>query len=359
MQEKIDIARSILLDREKGTQRLVAEYRDRLYSVAFALCRNHAEAEDLAFRTIERAVSKIESYEERDSFYEWLQIILLNLYRNSLRGKMVRSTMAAGAAQDLEDVYGILQDGDVESAEKIYASVDSAILRDAINRLPDDMKEMVVLRYFMDMPLKKIAKILSMPVGTVMSRLYYTRLALAHRLGAAIKKPAVAIIAIALMLLGVTAAVIVGNAKLRADNGEFEDGVETAALTEVPSAQQTDTQLENSQKSENNQKSENIQKGETLMSKAKAAAAALTAAFAAAPLAAANGDEYQFIVSGELVAVTEGCSSGSSATAALTSGTLAGGIVYDSVLEARYRTTDESNTSSIRTDRAGMIILLK
>ena len=365
MQEKIDIARSILLDREKGTQRLVAEYRDRLYSVAFALCRNHAEAEDLAFRTIERAVSKIESYEERDSFYEWLQIILLNLYRNSLRGKMVRSTMAAGAAQDLEDVYGILQDGDVESAEKIYASVDSAILRDAINRLPDDMKEMVVLRYFMDMPLKKIAKILSMPVGTVMSRLYYTRLALAHRLGASIKKPAVAIIAIALMLFGVTAAVIVGNAKFRAENDELADGVEMIALTEVPSAPQIDTQLENSHKTENGQKSENnqiyenIQKGETLMSKAKAAAAALTAAFAAAPLAAANGDEYQFIVSGELVAVTEGCSSGSSATAAFTSGTLAGGIVYDSVLEARYRTTDESNTSSIRTDRAGMIILLK
>ena len=95
------------------------------------------------------------------------------------------------------------------------------------------------------------------------------------------------------------------------------------------------------------------------MSKAKAAAAALTAAFAAAPLAAANGDEYQFIVSGELVAVTGGCSSCSSSTTSLTSGTLADGIVYDSELEARYRTTDESNTCSLSSDKIGMIILFK
>ena len=211
MQEEIDIARSILLDREKGTQRLVAEYRDRLYAVALALCRNHAEAEDLAFRTIERAVSKIESYEERDSFYEWLQIILLNLYRNSVRGKMVRSTMAAGVGQDLEDISGRLQDGDIESAEKVYSAVDSAILRDAIDRLPDEMKEMVILHYFMDMPLKKIAKILSMPVGTVMSRLYYARLALAQRLGATLKKPAVAMIAAALLILGSVFAAVVAE----------------------------------------------------------------------------------------------------------------------------------------------------
>ena len=102
-----------------------------------------------------------------------------------------------------------------------------------------------------------------------------------------------------------------------------------------------------------------LTKGETLMSKAKAAAAALSAAFVAAPLAAANGDEYQFIISGEIVAVTEGCSSDSSSTTLLTSGTLADGVVYDSELEARYRTSDESNTSSLSSDKIGMVILFK
>ena len=92
------------------------------------------------------------------------------------------------------------------------------------------------------------------------------------------------------------------------------------------------------------------------MTRKMAAAAALSAAMAAAPLAAANGDEYQFIVSGEVVAATTGCSADSSATAALVSGPLADGVLYDSELEARYRTMDESNTCSLRSDRAGFII---
>ena len=355
----MDIARSILLDREKGTRLLVTEYRDRLYAVALALCRNPAEAEDLAFRTIERAVSRIELYEERDSFYEWLQIILLNLYRNSVRGKMVRSTLAAGVGQDLENISGKMQEGDVESAEKVYAAVDSAILRDAINRLPEDMKEAVILRYFMDMPMKKMAQILSVPVGTVMSRLHYARLALAQRIGAAMKKPAVALIAVALVLLGATAAVVVdGLLGTEAAHQEADgDGMVGRVVLNAPDSpddyqlQTTNYQLSTT----NSQLPTSTHQGET-MTRKQAAVAALTATLTAAPLAAANGDEYQFIVSGEVVAATTGCSSDSSATTALTSGSLADGFVYGDELEARYRTMDESNTCSLRSDRAGCII---
>ena len=96
------------------------------------------------------------------------------------------------------------------------------------------------------------------------------------------------------------------------------------------------------------------------MTKRKAAAAALTAAMAAAPLAAANGDEYQFIISGDPVAAeTEDSCSASSEATALTSGTLADEIVYDSELEARYRTMDDSNTCSLRSDKAGLVISFK
>ena len=91
----------------------------------------------------------------------------------------------------------------------------------------------------------------------------------------------------------------------------------------------------------------------------KAAAAALSAAMAAAPLATARGDGYQFVVSGEIVAATTGCSSDSSEATSLTSGTLADGCVYASTLEGRYRTMNESNTSRLRSDLAGMIILIK
>ena len=94
------------------------------------------------------------------------------------------------------------------------------------------------------------------------------------------------------------------------------------------------------------------------MSKVKAATAALTAAFAAAPLAAANGDEYQFIISGDPVAAeTVGSSSDSSGTSALVSGTLADGVVLESAFETRYCTWYDSPARSLRSDKCNGVII--
>lgn len=94
------------------------------------------------------------------------------------------------------------------------------------------------------------------------------------------------------------------------------------------------------------------------MIKVRAATAALTVAMAAAPFAAVNGDEYPFILSGDPVAAaTAGSSSSSSATASLAVGTLSDGFVYGLEFEARSRTTDDSNLSSLRSDPSrGMIL---
>lgn len=93
----------------------------------------------------------------------------------------------------------------------------------------------------------------------------------------------------------------------------------------------------------------------------KAATAALAATMTAAPLAAASGDGYQFIHSGDPVAAaTAGSSSASSATASITSGTLADGFVLASDLEARSRTTDESAATALRSDKfKGTFLIFK
>ena len=97
------------------------------------------------------------------------------------------------------------------------------------------------------------------------------------------------------------------------------------------------------------------------MTMRRPAMAALSAALAAAPLAAANGDEYQFIISGDPVAAeTAGISASSSETVPLTVGTLSGGFVHESEFEARSRTVDESSTNALRSDKfKGIIISVK
>ena len=133
---------------------------------------------------------------------------------------------------------------------------------------------------------------------------------------------------------------------------DIDDAVAVPSVSSVPYASSTVTA---------DQQLANNQQREKTMSKTKAAGAALSAALAAAPLAAANGDGYKFIIEGDPVAAaTAGSSSSSSAAAALAVGTLSDGFVYDSEFEARSRTTDDSNMSSLRSDPCmGMVLTFK
>ena len=152
---------------------------------------------------MERVIDRIETYEERDSFYDWMCVILQNLYRDSHRSKIVQGTIPVGGPDEMEKLAPPMD------AAAIVEAVDADIARRALEKIPPKMREVLILHYFMDMPVKQIARTLMVSPGTVMSRLHYARLALAQRLGAKLKKPAVALIAAGLLLLGAPTAYVI------------------------------------------------------------------------------------------------------------------------------------------------------
>ena len=342
------IASDILDDSEKGAERLFEEYGSRLTAAAFVLCGNEVDAKDLVSETVEIAIRQIGTCRQESALFEWLYGIMRNRYRNGMRRKSATNEVPVAVLPD-ESI-----EGPVDGVAQIEQAIDAGVLRDAVNALPAEMREAVVLRYFMDMPLVQIAKFLSLPVGTVKSRLYYARVALAKRIGAVAKKPA-AVLAAALLFLAVSAAVVVGNVKLRMENEELsgESAAGTTAATDVAPEDQFQSVPDVPVVSEVPYSTyPSTQQGETTMTRKKAAAAALSAAMAVGPLAAAHGDEYQFIISGDPVAAaTEGSSSASSGTCTLTGGPLADGTVFASSLEGRYRTMDDSPARKLRSDK--------
>ena len=98
---------------------------------------------------------------------------------------------------------------DERARDEIYENLDATLLRTAIAELNPEQREVIVLRYFENLPIEKIAKFLTLPAGTVRSRLFYARKALAARLGAgvkeAVRKPGVKALLVALALCGLTA----------------------------------------------------------------------------------------------------------------------------------------------------------
>ena len=208
------IVSEILQDGEKGAKHLFDEYGGRLTAAALSLCGNEADAKDLVSETVDIAVRQIGSYRNEAVFFEWLCGIMKNLYRHS------RRRMSATNEFPMAELPDTSVDGAADGASQIVQAVDAGILRDAVNALPHEMREAVVLRYFMDMPLAQIAKFLSLPVGTVKSRLHYARFALASRLGEQLKKPAVAAVAAGLIIAAATAATALGVFLSGATDGE-------------------------------------------------------------------------------------------------------------------------------------------
>ncbi len=230
MKHPNNIVQEVLNNREQGSARLLSEYRDRLYSMALALCRDKAEAEDLVFCAIERAIDKIDTFKNQDSLYSWLCVILVNLYHDSMRKKVNRGTMTVGGATEIEPFT------EPVGPDGIVSAVDSGFVRQALESLPESMREVLVLHYFMDMPTAKIAKFLAQPVGTIKSRLHYARLVLGARLGARLKKPAVALIAAGLFLVAAASAIV---SALANSDGETRDAPVYMA-TQAPSVPQDD-----------------------------------------------------------------------------------------------------------------------
>jgi len=169
-QREMEVWQEIAKNAERGAERLVAEYGDRLYAAATLLCRNSGDAEELVFRTLARAVAKIRQFRPSGDFFSWLYTILLNFHRMEMRRNRP-DIVLVGAPHDLPQVSGGA------------ANVAAEELRELVGRLPPPIRETVVLKYFSGMSIEEVAAALNIPQGTVKSRLFTAKRILAAALG--------------------------------------------------------------------------------------------------------------------------------------------------------------------------------
>ena len=191
------IIQDIHNDLEKGAAQLVAEYRERLCRDALALCGDAAEAEDFAFRTFDKVLRKIDTFKGSGSFYDWMKAILVNDIRSAKRTKAAQNTVVSEISANEPAPSGA-----PGSAEQMVESFDSEVVRNAIGKLSAEHREAIVLHYFLDQPVGKMAKLLAIPEGTVKFRLFAARKALAGMLSEQMKRPVVRML---LLFLGLGA----------------------------------------------------------------------------------------------------------------------------------------------------------
>ena len=163
----MEIWQEIQKDNENGARRLVAEYGNRIYAAALLLSSNDLDAEELTFKTLDRAVKKIRLFDPERTFFTWLYAILLNFHRMELRKKRL-SVIPMGAASDLPEVA-------YDSYATILSDARTEDITEAVRSLSAPLRETVVLRYYGDKSIEEISKIQNVPSGTVKSRLHHAR----------------------------------------------------------------------------------------------------------------------------------------------------------------------------------------
>ena len=147
-------------------KRILDEFGERLYNTALGLCGHAADAEDLAFRTIERGVEAYGGFDESRPLLPWLIAIMVNFRRMDLRRK------SANALEFRDDIESLEIVDEQTPADILDQEENRAAIAAAVERLDPDRRFLILLRFYDELSVPEIAQVLGVPEGTVKSRLH-------------------------------------------------------------------------------------------------------------------------------------------------------------------------------------------
>src|SRR6266700_5467841 len=167
-------------DKRASFEREALVHLDALYRVALRLTNNAADADDLVQETMLKAYRAWDQYEKGTNAKGWLLTILRHAFINEYRRRTRHPETVDLDAIEPFAVFEEVQDDDPQGTffDRI---VDDEVLR-AIDLLPEQFRETVVLSDVEGMSYEEIARMLEVPVGTVKSRLFRARRLLQHKL---------------------------------------------------------------------------------------------------------------------------------------------------------------------------------
>ena len=147
----------------------------RLLRQAIALCGNVTLAEDLTQDTLVEAWKSLHRYNGCCQFFTWLCAILLNRYRNVLRGNHLRpaSTLGGRDQDEFEKRASNLTDHTALPDQAVELREQAVLVRKCVQALPVKHQQVIYLRFYVDDSLEGIAAALGCSVGTVKSRLFH------------------------------------------------------------------------------------------------------------------------------------------------------------------------------------------
>jgi RNA polymerase sigma-70 factor (ECF subfamily) len=168
-----ELMRSIQNGDMVAFNKMVDRYKGRLMNVIGRMLSSPQEAEDIVQETFVRVYQHRQSFNFKHCFSTWIYTIALNLARNELRKRKKFKFYDITEMQGNESEFAVEMDLPSKLPE---------VLKDAVKNLPEKYRTAFILRDVQEMPYEEVAKALSVPLGTVKSRVNRARVILREKL---------------------------------------------------------------------------------------------------------------------------------------------------------------------------------
>jgi RNA polymerase sigma-70 factor (ECF subfamily) len=169
---------------KRAYELLVAKYQRKLGRLLSRFVRDPAEVEDVTQEAFIKAYRALPSFRGDSAFYTWLYRIAINTAKNYLVALGRRAPTSTGfdnaEAENFEDAEQ-LRDSNTPESELMGREIATTVNK-AMDALPADLRTAITLREIEGMSYEEIANVMNCPIGTVRSRIFRAREAIAAEL---------------------------------------------------------------------------------------------------------------------------------------------------------------------------------
>jgi len=169
---------------KRAYELLVAKYQRKIHRLLSRLVRDAAEIEDITQEAFIKAYRALPQFRGESAFYTWLYRIAINTAKNHLvaQGRRVPTT-TENNAEEAETFDAAEPLRDISTPESLLMSKQVAqTVNSAMLELPEELRTAITLREMEGLSYDEIAELMNCPIGTVRSRIFRAREAIAERL---------------------------------------------------------------------------------------------------------------------------------------------------------------------------------
>ncbi|HPA35937.1 MAG TPA: sigma-70 family RNA polymerase sigma factor [Chitinophagales bacterium] len=167
---------------ENALATLLKKHQRKIFTFIFMRVKDRALAEDLFQDTFYKVIDCLHQgkYNEEGKFLPWVMMIANNLCMDHFRRN---KRMPVFVDSDGKDFSGLLKLSEESKEDKIIREQNALQVREMINLLPADQKEVLILRHYADLSFKEIAEMTGTNINTALGRMRYALLNLRKMMG--------------------------------------------------------------------------------------------------------------------------------------------------------------------------------